>query len=214
MEQAAATEPYLDVTLEPGDVLYVPRGWLHSATALGGVSVHLTIGVHVWHRHHLAEAVLDGTRRALAEQPELRTSLPPGVDVSDPTHLAEHLTAVRAALHAAVDALDDAAVAALLAPKQRAAQRPAPVAPVATAAALADGLADHEVVPREHLRASLEPTGAGVDLVSRAGRLPLTTAEADGVATWLTGSGAPLDPALAHRLVVGGVAVLAPRGAA
>ena len=59
------------VTLEPGDVLYVPRGWLHSATALGGVSVHLTIGVHVWHRHHLAEAVLDGTRRALAEQPEL-----------------------------------------------------------------------------------------------------------------------------------------------
>ena len=72
VEQAAATEPYLDVTLEPGDVLYVPRGWLHSATALGGVSVHLTIGVHVWHRHHLAEAVLDGTRRALAEQPELR----------------------------------------------------------------------------------------------------------------------------------------------
>ncbi|MCT1619030.1 cupin domain-containing protein [Janibacter hoylei] len=214
VEQAAAVEPYLDVTLEPGDVLYVPRGWLHSATALGGVSVHLTIGVHVWHRHHLAEAVLDGTRRALAEQPELRTSLPPGVDVSDPTHLAEHLTAVRAALHAAVDALDDAAVAALLAPKQRAAQRPAPVAPVATAAALADGLADHEVVPREHLRASLEPTGAGVDLVSRAGRLPLTTAEADGVATWLTGSGAALDPALAHRLVVGGVAVLAPRGAA
>ena len=52
------------------------------------------------------------------------------------------------------------------------------------------------------------------DSVSRAGRLPLTTAEADGVATWLTGSGAPLDPALAHRLVVGGVAVLAPRGAA
>ena len=35
---AAAQEPLLDVVLRPGDCLYLPRGYLHSATALGGVS--------------------------------------------------------------------------------------------------------------------------------------------------------------------------------
>ena len=39
--------PALDVVLAPGDALYLPRGWLHAADALGDVSAHLTVGVHV-----------------------------------------------------------------------------------------------------------------------------------------------------------------------
>jgi len=41
----ADDEPLLDIVLAPGDVLYVPRGFLHAATSLDEVSAHLTIGI-------------------------------------------------------------------------------------------------------------------------------------------------------------------------
>jgi bifunctional lysine-specific demethylase and histidyl-hydroxylase NO66 len=86
----AAEEPLLDEVLHPGDALYLPRGFLHSATAQGEVSAHLTVGVHVVTRHALLETLLAG----LADDPELRASLPLGVDVSDPAALAPHLATV------------------------------------------------------------------------------------------------------------------------
>lgn len=208
VEQAAAGEPHLEVTLRPGDVLYVPRGWLHSATALGGVSTHLTVGIHVWHRGHVAEAVLDAVRRGLAAQEPQRTSLRPGVDVADPEAIAGDLAAVREALLRAVADVDASAVAARLAARQRAAQRPAPVDPVGTVETLADGFDDLAVAPRAHLQASLETGTEGAVLVSRAGRLPLTDDDAAAVTAWLADEApAVLDPDLARRLVVAGVAV-------
>jgi ribosomal protein L16 Arg81 hydroxylase len=39
-------EPYLSCTLNPGDVLYIPRGHWHYALALENPSLHLTLGVH------------------------------------------------------------------------------------------------------------------------------------------------------------------------
>lgn len=208
VEQAAAGEPHLEVTLRPGDVLYVPRGWLHSATALGGVSMHLTVGIHVWHRGHVAEAVLEAARRGLAAQESQRTSLRPGVDVADPEAIADDLAAVREALLQAVADVDASAVAARLAARQRAAQRPAPVDPVGTVEALADGFDDLAVAPRAHLQASLETGAEGAVLVSRAGRLPLTDDDAAAVTAWLADEApAVLDPDLARRLVVAGVAV-------
>lgn len=36
--------PELDVVLEPGDVLYLPRGWWHNPSPLGEESLHLAIG--------------------------------------------------------------------------------------------------------------------------------------------------------------------------
>jgi bifunctional lysine-specific demethylase and histidyl-hydroxylase NO66 len=86
----AAEEPLLDEVLHPGDALYLPRGFLHSATAQGELSAHLTVGVHVVTRHALLQTLLDG----LADDPELRASLPLGVDVSDPVALAPHLAEV------------------------------------------------------------------------------------------------------------------------
>jgi len=38
----------LDVVLEPGDTLYLPRGWLHEALTSGEDSLHLTVGVAVF----------------------------------------------------------------------------------------------------------------------------------------------------------------------
>jgi ribosomal protein L16 Arg81 hydroxylase len=39
--------PYLSCVLQPGDVLYIPRGHWHYALALDEPSLHLTLGIHV-----------------------------------------------------------------------------------------------------------------------------------------------------------------------
>jgi lysine-specific demethylase/histidyl-hydroxylase NO66 len=38
----------LDVTLGPGDTLYLPRGWLHEAVTSQGDSLHLTVGLSAY----------------------------------------------------------------------------------------------------------------------------------------------------------------------
>ncbi|MFC7466693.1 cupin domain-containing protein [Actinomadura keratinilytica] len=78
--EAAASEPYLDVVLAPGDVLYLPRGWLHAAQAQGAVSVHLTLGIHTWTRYALAEQLAQAALATLREDPAMRATLPLGVD--------------------------------------------------------------------------------------------------------------------------------------
>lgn len=43
----AIGEPLLDVTLQPGDLLYLPRGTIHQAEALPGQhSLHLTLSAN------------------------------------------------------------------------------------------------------------------------------------------------------------------------
>jgi hypothetical protein len=53
-------DPVQDVTLRPGDTLYVPRGWLHEATTSSTDSLHVTVGVNVY-------TWLDAFKAALAE---------------------------------------------------------------------------------------------------------------------------------------------------
>jgi lysine-specific demethylase/histidyl-hydroxylase NO66 len=53
-------EPVLDVTLTPGDTLYLPRGWMHEARTSDADSLHLTVGVNVY-------TWLDAFRAALDE---------------------------------------------------------------------------------------------------------------------------------------------------
>ena len=79
-----AGEPVIDAVLRPGDALYLPRGYLHAATALGAISAHLTIGVHPVTRFSVAESALDLVRTLAADDPALRGSLPLGVDLADP----------------------------------------------------------------------------------------------------------------------------------
>jgi hypothetical protein len=67
-------EPFLDTDLAPGDALYLPRGWLHSARAGAEPTLHLTVGVHALTRRDVFDAVVDGLR---ADE-SLRTSLPFG----------------------------------------------------------------------------------------------------------------------------------------
>jgi lysine-specific demethylase/histidyl-hydroxylase NO66 len=141
--RARDDDPVLDTVLEPGDAMYLPRGWLHAATALGGVSAHLTVGVHVVTRFALVEALT----ALVAHEPELRASLPLGVDVADPDQLAPHLDTVRAALAGALDRVSADDVARRVRGRVWAGGRPEPVGPVA-AAAFAEGLAAGDTVRR------------------------------------------------------------------
>ena len=78
VERAVAeTAPTIDTVLRPGDALYLPRGFLHSAEALGDVSAHLTVGIHVVTRQALVEALARGGRGRAG----LRQALPVGIDL-------------------------------------------------------------------------------------------------------------------------------------
>ncbi|MGY1752672.1 cupin domain-containing protein [Blastococcus sp. SYSU D01042] len=152
---AAEREPVIDAVLEPGDVLYLPRGFLHSATALGEISAHLTIGVHSVTRWGAAEAALDLVRTLAAEDPALRGSLPLGVDVADPDALRDDVTAVVEGLREWLGRVDPAEVAERLRVRTWAQVRPEPVAPLAQSAAAAAITADTVLRLRRRLRCVL-----------------------------------------------------------
>jgi bifunctional lysine-specific demethylase and histidyl-hydroxylase NO66 len=117
----------LDAVLAPGDALYLPRGWLHSAQAQGERSLHLTVGVRALTRYALVEELL-----ALAAQdPRLRATLPFGMDVADPDAVEPELTEIVEALRDRLLAADPAAVAGRLRERSWPASRPAPIAPLA-----------------------------------------------------------------------------------
>jgi ribosomal protein L16 Arg81 hydroxylase len=67
--------PTKEVFLQPGDLLYMPRGHVHEAFTSDQASLHLTVGVRVYRW-------LDLLQRALLElatsEPSFRQSLPPG----------------------------------------------------------------------------------------------------------------------------------------
>jgi lysine-specific demethylase/histidyl-hydroxylase NO66 len=166
---AAAADPAIDAVLRPGDVLYLPRGWLHSATALGGTSIHLTFGVHVWTLRHLAEDLVQAATRHLDADREVRASLPVGVDPLGRDTTAAARTLVRKAVERALDEVTDDELAGALARRVRSAQRAEPL----------DVLAQHSALmsdvptgwrPRAHLAARWE----GEVLVTRAGRATVT----------------------------------------
>lgn len=79
IEERAAEEPAIDTVLSPGDALYLPRGWLHSARAGDTVSIHLTIGVASLTRMDVIRSVVD----ELIDVADFRDSLPMGVDPTD-----------------------------------------------------------------------------------------------------------------------------------
>ncbi|MFM9265091.1 cupin domain-containing protein [Tychonema sp. BBK16] len=66
------TAAYLNCTLHPGDVLYIPRGHWHYAVACEEPSLHLTLGIHGKTGIDLLEWLVSELR----EQSEWRKSLP------------------------------------------------------------------------------------------------------------------------------------------
>ncbi|GAB3815359.1 cupin domain-containing protein [Kribbella italica] len=151
---AREQQPVVDAVLHPGDALYVPRGFLHSAKALGGVSAHLTIGLHTMTRYLLIQELA----ALAANEVDLRTALPLGFNPGDPAQLAPELEKVVALFtdHLHTATADD--LAARLRRRTWSGNRPAPLPPLAHAQAIADlklgttlrlrqGLNHHLVVP-------------------------------------------------------------------
>ena len=166
---AATGEPVIDAVLRPGDALYLPRGYLHSAVALGEISVHLTIGVHPVTRWAAAESALDLLRVLAADDPQLRASLPLGLDLADPAAVTGDVAAVLTALQEQLARLDPAEVAERLRARTWAQVRPEPVAPLAQSAAAATIDAGTVLRVRNRLRCVLRdgPDGGAVLVAGR-----------------------------------------------
>jgi ribosomal protein L16 Arg81 hydroxylase len=121
-------EPALQTVLEPGDALYLPRGWLHSAQARGELSMHLTVGVYPVTRYALVEALL----AYATEEPRLRRSLPLGADATLGDELDETIRTVIDWL----STVDAEGVAERVRTRLWQQSRPDPIRPLAQAAAL------------------------------------------------------------------------------
>ena len=73
-KSAAAQRVLFEADLAPGDCLYLPRGFVHAATAQEGISLHVTVGVHAVTAHDVLTAVL----AQAGEHPAFRAPLPVG----------------------------------------------------------------------------------------------------------------------------------------
>jgi hypothetical protein len=158
VQARAAEEPLIDTLLEPGDALYLPRGYLHSAVAQGELSIHLTVGVHPLTGYDLARELI----AAAEDDRELRRSLPMGIDVTDVDAMAGHLRAAAGRLTARlaqVGADHQQAVARRVGRQQTGQTRPAPIGPLAQLAAIAALRPDSPLVLRPGLRPRLRPRG-------------------------------------------------------
>jgi JmjC domain len=72
--------PIMDVDLHPGDLLYVPRGFLHAAEARECASLHLTVGVFPT---TLGSVLTSALQSVIHRHPEFRAGLPLGFGQDD-----------------------------------------------------------------------------------------------------------------------------------
>jgi ribosomal protein L16 Arg81 hydroxylase len=69
-----ATAPVQQIDLKAGDLLYLPRGHVHSTSTSASHSAHITIGISVYTWADLAKEYL----QACIDSPRWRQALPPG----------------------------------------------------------------------------------------------------------------------------------------
>ncbi|MFL6161306.1 MAG: cupin domain-containing protein [Jatrophihabitantaceae bacterium] len=150
----SAEPPLIERVLQPGDALYLPRGYIHSAVAQGETSIHLTIGVHPVTRHSLLQHLL---AEAVTES-GLRAALPLGGDLADEAQLAGQLREAVQAFVAFAEAGRLPQVAGRLADELAEHTRPEPIEPMAQLAALAALTPQASFRLRPGLRPRWEPT--------------------------------------------------------
>ncbi len=149
-------EPLLDVELEAGDVLYLPRGYVHAALTTDEHSVHLTVGVlsTTWHD------VLSDVVSLAAREESFRDALP----VQPVDGLARSLPELLRRAAAWVEQLPPAEVEQVV---RRRLERAVPVEPLpllATAAALRSLDPATPLRPRRGLSAAVRVDGGSLVL--------------------------------------------------
>ncbi|MDD4914322.1 MAG: cupin domain-containing protein [Methylococcales bacterium] len=70
----APTAPLLELDLEPGDLLYMPRGYIHAANTASCTSMHVTLGVTVYTFVDLVSIWL----QTVKDEAGFRHAFPPG----------------------------------------------------------------------------------------------------------------------------------------
>ena len=175
--------PLIDTVLEPGDALYLPRGTIHAAEALGETSIHLTVGIHPVTRFQLVRHLLD----AAQDDPALRTSLPAAVDLGDPAVLGPQLAETIKALHAYLDSVPAERVARQVASRLMGQTRPAPIGPLAQLAAAAGLTARTPLRLRAGLRWTLREDAEHVTIVLLDSSIALPVAAAPALKIVLAG---------------------------
>jgi ribosomal protein L16 Arg81 hydroxylase len=211
VEKQAQEPPLIEALLRPGDCLYLPRGYLHAATALGGVSTHLTLGVHVWTRFALAERVMDQAVRSLVKDPAMRASLPLGVDPADPSEVRQDLELIITTLVDAVERTDLDQFSQSLLQDARRNQRAAPVGPLRQLRDAESITDDSAIVLRRHVIASIDHTRAGTVVRSRAGDIAVTESDVAPLKALLnngTATAGDLGLDLARRLLLAGLVIV------
>lgn len=199
--QARASEPpVIDEILAPGDCLYLPRGFIHSAEALGGTSVHLTFGIHPVVQKDVARAAM-----RVLEQGGWQSSMPARWDPTSPAGTAEIESVVKDMLGALAE-LDIDAVAAVLHDERARLQRPQPISPIAQAEAAARLAPTDRIRLRAHLGARIEP---GALILPDGRRIPIPDAVLDRLMAGDVISAADLPLALGPELLVKGIVTLA-----
>jgi lysine-specific demethylase/histidyl-hydroxylase NO66 len=152
VQARAQEQPVIDTVLRPGDALYLPRGWLHSAEALGETTIHLTVGVHATTRYDLVQALV----ASAADSAALRESLPIGTATADPAQLQGELDlTVKAVTERLAAATGADAVAAVRRRADRT-TRPEPLGPLAQLDAVGSLTPDSRVRLRRHAQPRLE----------------------------------------------------------
>jgi lysine-specific demethylase/histidyl-hydroxylase NO66 len=179
----AGDEPVIDAVLEPGDALYLPRGTVHAAKALGETSIHLTVGVHPMTRYHVVRQLLD----AAQGDPALRASLPVGVDLTDPAVLAPHVEATVARLRDHLAAADVDEIGRRIGGLLRRETRPEPLAPLAQLAAAQRLEAGTPLRLRSGLRLRVDGDDVAVRLVLLDRSVALPSVAGAAVRTIVTG---------------------------
>lgn len=165
-------EPLLDVELEAGDALYLPRGHVHAALTTDVDSVHLTVGVlsTTWYD------VLSDVLTLAGEELAFREALP----VQPAGQVEQLLPGFLRQAAAWLESLPAAAVASAVAPRLARSLPTEPVRLLATAAAVRELSAASRVRPRAGLPVSLRVDGESAVLTApgRTITLPAFTAPA------------------------------------
>ena len=186
--ERAREEPLLDEVLVAGDTLYLPRGYIHSAEAIGGTCIHLTVGIQPYTRHALVEAMAE----LMAGEASLRQSLPLGIDPGNAEDIAADVALTADAMIEWLGRVDAAELARALGRQAGAAMRPAPLAPLAQAEELARMGLDTILSPRGHLRVSVQPADGEVRVTLPGGGSSTFPAEMAETLTSLLVAGAPI----------------------
>ena len=102
------TLPPEEVLLKPGDLLYIPRGWIHEAETTDTASLHLTIGIHPPLGKDL---LLSAVECLCLQHPELRQALPIGrlSDATNKEAVADRFAQLMALFHGHASAADASA---------------------------------------------------------------------------------------------------------